>query len=79
MYFKNTQEAVFFGKDATKEEQNQLKTQRAKLLTQYKKFLDDDDLRNAMKMAVQAQLCREALCANTALELISIWNIKKEE
>lgn len=32
-----------------------------------------------MKMAVQAQLCREALCANTAPELISIWTIKKEE
>lgn len=69
--FKNTQEAILFGRNATEEEKNQLKTRRSELLEQYEVLEADGDFNEAMKIATQAQLCREALSANTAPELIA--------
>ena len=70
--FNNTKEAVSFGKDASEKEKVQLKIWRLELLAEFDVLLKQNKFDEAMKIAFQAQLCREAFCANTAPELIAI-------
>lgn len=79
IHFSDTKEAVLFGKDASEKEKEQLKAQRQKLLLEFDILLKESNFNEAMKIAVQAQFCREALCAKRLLSFSLFGNQNDEE
>ena len=63
MHFNSSEEAVAFGTFAAKKTRSRLERARVKFLKITSKFKNDGNFDKAMEAAVQAQFCREALCA----------------